>query len=86
MAVEDLEPIPMELFLQKFQSQFQVDATVVTSQSELFVELGLDSFDAFRLLIWLEVISGEPYPSNKVPPLFTLQDAYDYYIELRAGA
>ncbi len=42
----------------------------------LFDELGLDSFDAVMLLVWLETICEPELLSSDVPEICAVADAY----------
>jgi acyl carrier protein len=48
--------------------------------TSLFDELGLDSMNAFELIIITEQLAGLSVPLPDLPPIFTLGDAYAYYL------
>jgi acyl carrier protein len=48
----------------------------------LYDELGLDSFQALQLIVIIESLADAPVPPLDLPELFTMQDAYDYYVSL----
>jgi acyl carrier protein len=58
----------------------------VTADSGLFDELGVDSFQAFQLLIMIETWAGLLVPPPYLPEIFTLSDAYGYYQDARRFA
>jgi RimJ/RimL family protein N-acetyltransferase/acyl carrier protein len=51
----------------------------------LYDELGLDSLQAVQLLVMIEALAGVGDPPGEPPKLFTFDDAYRYYEELRAA-
>jgi acyl carrier protein len=52
----------------------------------LYDELGLDSFEAFRLLLLIEELAGVDFPTDTLPELWVVGDAYRYYERLAAEA
>lgn len=48
----------------------------------LFEDLALDSFAAFRMILFLEELADVPFPPDDIPPMFVVGDAYDYYTML----
>lgn len=75
-----------EDFIKPFAREFNPDNLPISRSTGLYDELALDSFDAFRLLLFLEDLADVPFPPNDVPKLFTVQDAYRYYVDLAAFA
>jgi acyl carrier protein len=55
----------------------------VRADSGLFDELGVDSFQAFQLLIMIETWAGLLVPPPYLPEIFTLGDAYEYFQDAR---
>ncbi|MDA8103514.1 MAG: acyl carrier protein [Nitrospiraceae bacterium] len=53
---------------------------VATEATGLHDELGLDSFSTFELIVVTEQLADVRLPPPEVPPLFTLGDAYAYYL------
>jgi acyl carrier protein len=51
----------------------------------LYEDLGLDSFQAFELLIIIEGLAEAMVPPMDLPELYTLADAFAYYQQLRAA-
>lgn len=51
----------------------------------LFDDLDLDSLQALQLMFAVEAMSGTDVPPPDLPEIFTLGDAYDYYLELVAA-
>lgn len=51
----------------------------------IYDELGLDSFQAFELLIIVEGLAEAMVPPVDVPEIFTMDDAFAYYERLRAA-
>lgn len=56
-----------------------------TPATGLYDDLGFDSFQAFELLIAIEALADALVPPVDVPALFTLGDAFAYYVQLRAA-
>jgi acyl carrier protein len=56
----------------------------VDPSASLYDELGLDSFQAFELLIVVEALAGNVVPPATPAELFTLADAFAYYEDLAA--
>src|SRR6478735_7763981 len=52
----------------------------------LYTELALDSFQALQLIVIIESLADAQVPPLDLPDLFTVQDAYDYYVSLREAA
>jgi acyl carrier protein len=52
----------------------------------LYDELGLDSFDAFMLLLLIESLAGVDFPPDTPPALWTLGDGFNYYSQLVVGS
>jgi acyl carrier protein len=48
----------------------------------LYDELGFDSLQSFQLLLLVESMAGLDVPEEDPPGLFTLDDAYQYYVKL----
>ena len=48
--------------------------------SDLFGEICLDSLQAFEMLIHIEALADLTEPPEKLPMIFTLGDAYEYYL------
>jgi acyl carrier protein len=73
-------------FAQRFAEEFAPDVDFrVLAASGLFDDLGLDSFAAFRMILFLEELADVPFPPDDIPPMFTVGDAYDYYCSLCAA-
>ena len=49
-------------------------------EDDLYATIGLDSLQAFELILVTEEMAGLSVPPAQVPLIFTLGDAYDYYI------
>lgn len=52
----------------------------------LFDDLGLDSLQAFELVVGTEQLAGRDVPPPEVPALWTVADAYRYYVDSAAAA
>jgi len=51
---------------------------------DLYETVGLDSLQAFELVLFTEEIAGLSAPPSEIPMIFTLGDAYSYYESARA--
>lgn len=49
----------------------------------LYETVGLDSFQAFQMIIVIESLAGADVPPVELPEMYTLQDAYQYYLVLK---
>jgi acyl carrier protein len=54
----------------------------VNPYDSLYDELGLDSLQAFELLVIVEALAGAAVPPPEIPEIFTMQDAYTYFESL----
>jgi acyl carrier protein len=52
----------------------------------VYDELGVDSLQAFQMLIIIETAAELDVPSLELPDIITLGDAYDYYLAARAAS
>ena len=50
----------------------------------LFEDWSLDSLQAFQLIVAIEAMADVDVPPPHVPPIFTVRDAFDYFLQLRA--
>lgn len=72
--------LTFDQFRPRFQEEFCPDyPEPIEPATGLFDELGLDSFDAFRMILFLETLSDIDFPPDDIPPMFTADDAYGYY-------
>ena len=71
-------------FVERLQALLRVTFPDPVDRSDgLYDDLGLDSFQAFELLIIIEGLAGSMVPPVEIPELYTLADAYAYYEQLR---
>lgn len=56
----------------------------VDPEASLFDDWGLDSLQAFQLIVIIESLAGALVPPTDIPEMFTVQDAYGYYCSLLA--
>ncbi len=75
-------PLGFVAFAAAMAADLELGDIPVTASSGLFDELGLDSFDAFRLLLLIEDLAGVGFPEEVPPELWTAGDAYDWYLKL----
>jgi len=50
---------------------------------DLYETVGLDSLQAFELILFTEELAGLSVPPSEIPMIFTLGDAYSYYESAR---
>lgn len=79
--------VPFDTFTHLLFSRMSVDASApefagAGESTGLFDDLGLDSMQAFQLLVVVEAMAGADLPPEELPPLFTVGDAYRYYRSL----
>ena len=58
--------------------------TTLDRDSGLYEDLGIDSLQAFELLIITEQLAGLSALPPSIPAIYTLGDAYDYYVASKA--
>ncbi|MEZ5239863.1 MAG: hypothetical protein R2716_13250 [Microthrixaceae bacterium] len=75
-------PMAAEEFLLAFAEEFDQEDASIGLGTGLWDDLGLDSFDAVRLILWLETISEVVLELDVPPALFTLGDAHRYHQQL----
>jgi acyl carrier protein len=61
-------------------------AAPISRYDELYGVVGLDSLQAFHLLIIVESLAGADVPPEEIPEIYTMQDAYAYYESLHTSA
>ena len=71
-------------FITLFAMQFNLDDLPLDAETDLYAELGLDSFDAFRMLLFCETLAGVDFPPESIPEIYRVGDAYQYYRSLVA--
>jgi acyl carrier protein len=49
----------------------------------VFDDLGVDSFQAFQMLIIIETAADLMVPPPYLPEIFTLGDAFEYFLEAK---
>lgn len=57
----------------------------ISLEDSLYDDWGLDSLQAFQLIIIIEGMADVLVPPEETPVLFTVQDAYQYYCVLLAS-
>lgn len=72
-------------FVRALATEFQTGELRITGESGLWDDLGLDSLDAVRMIVWVEAVSGASFPPVDLPELYTVSDVYKYYKSLRTG-
>jgi RimJ/RimL family protein N-acetyltransferase/acyl carrier protein len=63
----------------------EIDGTTcaLSHETSLWEDLQWDSFDAIRMIIWVESVSGALVPEPDVPSMQTLGEVYEHYLHLR---
>jgi acyl carrier protein len=75
--------VDFEEFVRRIGSILEVEIfEPANPYDSLYDDIGLDSFQAYQLLIVIEGLAGCAVPPLDVPELFTLADAFDYYEQL----
>lgn len=55
-------------------TSFEVDATLIKPEAQLFQELGLDSIDAIDMVVTLQEWTGRPVPEEALRAVRTIDD------------
>ena len=72
--------LTIEMFGERLADMLQVDLVAdITPYDGLFDDWGLDSLQAFQMLVAVESMAGATVPPAGLPTIFTVGDAYDYY-------
>jgi acyl carrier protein len=70
-------------FERAFRARFELDdSQPLTAETTLFDELCFDSFDALRLIVFVEEFSEVVFAPLRVPEMWTVGDAYGYHLQL----
>lgn len=73
----------IEAFGHKVAALLDIEPPVhISPYDGLFDDWGLDSLQAFQLIIIIEGIAEVAVPPPSIPEIFTVGDAYDYYRSL----
>jgi len=85
------QPLSYERFSSEVAVQLELDCDMPIKPSDgLFTDLALDSLQAFELIVVIEQLAGlgspagGEVPSNVLPIMLTMQDAFVYYETLMA--
>lgn len=85
---EDWGPVEIEdvsAFGSHLARLLDVDrASPIRADEGLFDDWGLDSLEAFQLLITVEAMAGLEVPPAELPSMLTVGDAYRYYCAIRS--
>lgn len=74
-------------FVRRVSSLLDVELEYpVNPYDSLYDDWGLDSLQAFQLIIIIESLAGLDIPPDEIPLIYTVQDAFDYYrtIQMRS--
>lgn len=75
-----------EQFVERVEALLRVEVPrPANPYDSLYDDLGLDSFQAFELMIVIEGLAECMVPPMDLPELYTLADAFAYYEQLRAA-
>lgn len=72
----------LEEFGRQLAKILDVDVEKIRSYDGLFDDWGLDSLQAFQMIIVTEAMAGAVVPPPEIPEIFTVGDAYAYYRSL----
>jgi acyl carrier protein len=75
----------VEAFGQRLATLLEVDVDGVSPYDDLFADWGLDSLQAFQMVVTIEGMAEVAVPPPEIPEMFTVGDAYAYYRSLRAS-
>jgi acyl carrier protein len=78
----------MELgeFCRRLLELLQIDPQLSFGPDDtLFDTIGLDSFQAFQLIVIVEALADVDVPPVDIPEMYTLRDTYSYYLTLRSS-
>jgi acyl carrier protein len=79
-----VQDVSFDRFARHLASRLDVEVPEPLSPSiNLYDELGLDSLQAFQMLIIIENMAESMMPPMELPALHTLGDSFDYYKQLR---
>jgi len=78
-----VSPLEFTTFATALLGRLRVDhrAHDLRPDASLFDELGLDSIQAFEMLLVIEEAAELMVPPDELPLIFTLGDAYGYYLK-----
>lgn len=78
--------LDQESFCARVVQLLDIDSTIpVTPYDNLYAELGVDSLQAFQLIVIIEALADCAVPPLDIPEIYTLSDAYAYYRDLVAA-
>ena len=74
-----------EAFSNRVVRELRIDCDLpVNPYDSLYDQLGLDSLQAFELIVLIEGLAGRDIPPPELPNIFTMQDAYEYFTSMHA--
>lgn len=77
----------LEDFSERICALLGIDVVgVANPHDSIFDSWGLDSLQAFQMLIIIESLANVSVPPLAIPAIFTVQDAYDYYLGISSEA
>lgn len=80
-------PLEFAAFSNELACRLQLDpVSAAQRSSNLFDDWGFDSLLAFQMVVVVEEMAELLAPVNDLPPIWTLGDAYDYYLQACAEA
>lgn len=71
--------LTFDQYSQRLATAFGLAVVAPSPDAGLYDDLGLDSLQAFQLMLFTEGLAGASFPPDFPPPLFTVGDAYSYY-------
>ncbi len=54
----------------------------VNPYDSLYDDVGLDSVQAFELIVIIEAMADIESPPEEMPEIYTMRDAFGYYVQL----
>jgi acyl carrier protein len=80
-------PLGFDAFAGRLCELLDLDAhDSVTPTTGLYDDLGLDSFQAFQVIVLVEQLAGLVVAPVELPELYTVGDSHRYYLAARAWA
>ena len=75
-----LRVLTLDVFLSRFAAEFQLPLDALSEHTRLIEDLGFDSFELFRVMIFLEMLTPVDLPEDLSLESLTLRMVYDFYV------
>lgn len=80
-------PDTIDAFAQRLAALLEVELEGAPGPyDDLFADWGLDSLQAYQMVVTIEAMADVVVPPAEIPEMFTVSDAYGYYRSLQATA